>query len=73
MPVLFLMKIIYKSFNIRVGFFTNPDFAYENNRFDLDDLYEMNDDECKAEFGVRKCHTCETFFIHCFICCRNNI
>ena len=51
----------------------NPDFAYENNRFDLDDLGEMNDDECKAEFGVRKCHTCETFFIRCFICCRINI
>ena len=70
MPVLFLMKIIYKYYNIRVGFFTNPDFAYENNRFDLD---EMNDDECKAEFGVRKCHTRETFFIDCFICCRINI
>ena len=35
-------------------FITNPDFAYESNRFDLN---EMNDDECKAEFEVRKCHT----------------
>ena len=30
----------------------NPDFAYDAyNRFDLD---EMNDDECNAEFRVRK-------------------
>ena len=53
--------ILYELFSSR-----NPDFAYESNRFDLD---EMNDDECKAEFGVRKCHTCETSFI----CCRNKI
>ena len=43
-----------------------PDFAYENNRFDLD---EINDDGCKAEFEVIKCHTCKTSFI----CCRNKI
>ena len=28
-----------------VVIFTNPNFAHESNRFDLD---EMNDDECKA-------------------------
>ena len=49
--------ILYELFSSR-----NPDFAYENNRFEFD---EMNDDECKAEFGVSKCHTCETSFIYC--------
>ena len=53
--------ILYELLSSRI-----PDFAYESNCFDLD---EMNDDECKAEFGVRKCHTCETSFI----CCRNKI
>ena len=53
--------ILYELFSSR-----NPDFAYESNCFDLD---EMNENECKAEFGVRKCHTCETSFI----CCRNKI
>ena len=42
---------------LRVVIFMNPNFAYESDRFDLD---EMNDDECKAKFGIRKCHTCET-------------
>ena len=39
--------ILYELFSSR-----NPDFAYDSySRFDLD---EMNDDECKAEFRVRK-------------------
>ena len=39
--------IFYELFSSR-----NPDFAYDSyNRFDLDN---MNDDECKAEFRVRK-------------------
>ena len=39
--------IFYELFSTR-----NPDFAYDSyNRFDLD---EMNDDECNAEFRVRK-------------------
>ena len=39
--------ILYELFSSR-----NPDFAYDSyDRFDLDN---MNDDECKAEFRVRK-------------------
>ena len=49
--------ILYELFSSR-----NPDFACLTNRFDLD---EMNDDECKVEFGVRKCHTEKSF-----LCCR---
>ena len=39
--------ILYELFSSR-----NPDFAYDSyDRFDLDN---MNDDECKAKFRVRK-------------------
>ena len=50
----------FSYYDVRVVIFTNPDFAYESNRFDLDGI---NDDESKAKFGIRKCHTCETSFI----------